>query len=79
MSSATRISHTHRTSTADANPRPAPFAAPSATDRWADTLTGLVRSHRIRLRAPDPSRPWLTDDAASSATARGPDTVRPGD
>jgi hypothetical protein len=79
MSSATRIAHTHRTSTAEASPRPAPLAAPSATDRWADTLASLVRSHRVRLRAPDPSRPWLTDDAASTATGLGPGTVRAGD
>jgi hypothetical protein len=26
---------------------------------WPDTLAGLVRSHRARLAAPDPSRPWL--------------------
>ena len=28
-------------------------------DAWADALAGLVRSHRDRLVAPDPSRPWL--------------------
>ena len=28
-------------------------------EMWADTLAELVRSHRARLAAPDPSRPWL--------------------
>jgi hypothetical protein len=79
MSSATRIGHTHRTSTAEASPLPAPLAAPSATDRWADTLASLVRSHRVRLGAPDPSRPWLTDDAAAPAAGLGPEDVRAGD
>ena len=34
-------------------------------DAWADTLARLARSHRARLAAPDPSRPWL-----STATQR---------
>jgi len=29
-------------------------------EAWADTLALLVRSHRARLAAPDPSRPWST-------------------
>jgi hypothetical protein len=38
---------------------------------WADTLAELVRSHRARLAATDPSRPWLNDDApARSGWAR---------
>jgi hypothetical protein len=42
--------------------RPARPALPSQDDldaMWADTLGELVRSHRARLAAPDPSRPWL--------------------
>jgi hypothetical protein len=42
-----------------------------ATALWADTLTRLVRSHRARLAAPDPSRSWLE--------ARTPPTADQGD
>jgi hypothetical protein len=36
----------------------APTPQPAET-AWLDALSGLVRSHRARLVAPDPSRPWL--------------------
>lgn len=29
-------------------------------DAWAETLARLARSHRARLSASDPSRPWLS-------------------
>jgi hypothetical protein len=46
---------------------------------WADTLAELVRSHRARLAATDPSRPWLTDDpppTRGSALAAAPRSSR---
>jgi hypothetical protein len=46
---------------------------------WADTLAELVRSHRARLAATDPSRPWLTDEAPptrGSALAAAPRSSR---
>jgi len=53
-----------------------PDHAPDDHDAaWADALAGLARTHRARLAAPDPSRPWLTPTV-------GPDAIdgrRPGD
>jgi hypothetical protein len=75
MINTTRLAHGRRASIATTTPRP----ALSVTDRWADTLAGLAQSHRARLRAADPSRPWLNDDAASPAAGLGPDVDRAGD
>jgi hypothetical protein len=56
-SRSTRLMRIAQMSTPPAHP-----ALPSQDDldaMWADTLGELVRSHRARLAAPDPSRPWL--------------------
>jgi hypothetical protein len=39
---------------------PVPIIDASAPPAWVDTLAVLARSHRIRLAASDPSRPWLS-------------------
>ena len=44
---------------------------PAGDDAWADAVARLARSHRVRLAAPDPSRPWLSD-AARDSTSREP-------
>lgn len=46
---------------------------------WEETLELLVRSHRARLSAPDPSRPWLAHQASPPTSAGwlpGDDTSR---
>ena len=43
-----------------AGSRDDPAASSSAPLAWADTLAMLARSHRIRIAASDPSRPWLS-------------------
>jgi hypothetical protein len=61
-------------------PRPLPTARPTtealtrvstAGEDWADAIAGLVRSHRARLTAADPSRPWLSVSPASRVVPRG--------
>ena len=41
-------------------PRRVLVAQPAGDDAWADAVARLARSHRMRLAAPDPSRPWLS-------------------
>jgi len=45
-------------------------AAGPNMDRWGDTLARLACSHRVRLLAADPSRPWLTDNVERTVVAR---------
>jgi hypothetical protein len=62
MIDTTRLTHGRRAAMV-ASPRP----ALSVTERWADTLAGLARTHRARLAATDPSRPWLDGEASGGA------------
>lgn len=59
MINARRIAPVRPKLVADARPLAAVGSVP---DQWADTLARLVRSHQARLRAADPSRPWLSGD-----------------
>ena len=60
------IGHRHAASS-PVRPEAEPLVA---TALWADTLTRLVRSHRARLAAPDPSRSWLGSGAPSPVDQR---------